>query len=214
MDNELLKISEVAELAKVLPSTIRHYTDIGLLRVSGYTDGGHRLYARTEVLIRLGRIQALSRRGLKLPEIKAELEKKSRKVLVIDDEVELVDLVADLLKFKFPDWQVKAAMDGFAAGRVLGEFLPDMVILDLMLPGVDGFSICRQIRNDPALQGCAVLAITGYDSKEMKEKILACGANDYLAKPMETDALLEKVTQLMDLEGGPSAPAPASGEAQ
>src|SRR5206468_11717791 len=106
-----------------------------------YTDGGHRLYARTEVLGRLARVQALSRRGLKLPEIKAELEKKSRKVLVIDDEIELVDLVSELLKYKFPGWEVRVAMDGFTAGRVLGEFLPDLVILDLMLPGVDGFSI-------------------------------------------------------------------------
>jgi CheY-like chemotaxis protein len=205
-DSQLLKISEVAELASVLPSTIRHYTDIGLLRVAGYTDGGHRLYSREETLDRISRIQALSRRGLKLPEIKAELESRTRvrKVLVIDDELELVDLVSDLLKFKFPDWQVKAAMDGFTAGRMVGEFLPDLVILDLMLPGVDGFAICRQIRKDPTLKSCAVLAITGFDSKEMRDKIMACGANDYLAKPMETDALLEKVTRLMDLEDGSS----------
>ncbi len=200
-DEELLKISEVAEVAKVLPSTIRHYTDVGLLRVAGYTDGGHRLYSRQETLDRIAKIQALSKRGLSLPDIKAEVEGKSRskKILVVDDEPAVGELVAELIGLKYPHWQVKLATDGFMAGRILGEFYPDLVILDLMLPGVDGFQVCRQIRKDPALIGINVLAITGYDSAEMKAKIMECGADDYLAKPMENSVLMQKVRKLLDI---------------
>lgn len=200
-EDELLKISEIAEVAKVLPSTIRHYTDIGLLRVAGYTDGGHRLYSRTETLERLSKIQAFSKRGLTLPEIKFEMEGKSKikKVLVVDDEPEVGELVTELLRIKFPHWQVKVATDGFMAGRMLGEFYPDIVILDLMLPGVDGFQVCRQIRNDPALIGILVLAITGYDSPEMRARIMECGADDYLAKPMDNKELVEKIKKLLDV---------------
>ena len=199
MDNEMMKISEVAEAAKVLPSTIRHYTDIGLLRAAGYTDGGHRLYSRQETLERLVRIQALSKRGLTLPQIKEELlgQSKVRKVLIVDDEQEVVELVTELLGMKFPGWQIRSAMDGFMAGRVLGEFFPDLVILDLMLPGIDGFQVCRQIRNDKSLAGIKVLAMTGYDSPEMHSKIMACGANDYLAKPMDNQILVDKIESLM-----------------
>lgn len=197
-DSELMKISEVAEAAQVLASTIRHYTDVGLLRVAGYTDGGHRLYARSEAMERLGKIQALSKRGLSLPQIKAELEGGgSKKVLIVDDEKEVGDFVVELLKIHFPNWQVRVVMDGFSAGKTLSEFYPDLVILDLMLPGVDGFQVCQQIRKDPSHSGIQILGITGYDSPEMKNRILTSGANDYLAKPMEVEALVLKIQTLL-----------------
>lgn len=201
-EDELLKISEIAEKAKVLPSTIRHYTDIGLLRVAGSTNGGHRLYSSQEVLERLAKIQALTKRGLSLPEIKSELEGKYKvkKVLLVDDETEICELVSELLKMKFPDWQTKVAQDGFTAGRMLGEFLPHLVILDLMLPGVNGFEVCKQIRTDPALADIKILAITGYDSPDMRAKIMECGADDYLAKPMDNKTLVEKIKKLLGAE--------------
>lgn len=202
MEDELLKISEIAEVAKVLPSTIRHYTEIGLLKVAGFTDGGHRLYWREQTLSQLAKIKALTKRGLALPEIKSELEGKSKvkKVLVVDDETEICELVTELLKMKFPDWQVRVAQDGFTAGRALGEFLPHLVVLDLMLPGVNGFEVCKQIRRDPALTGIKVLAITGYDSPDMRAKIMECGADDYLAKPMDNRVLLEKIVRLLEVK--------------
>ena len=68
-----------------------------------------------------------------------------------------------------------------------------------MLPGVDGFQVCRQIRKDPALIGINVLAITGYDSAEMKANMMECGAYDYLANPMENSVLMQKVRKLLDI---------------
>ena len=200
MENEeLIKISAVAEVAHVAVSTIRHYTDLSLLRVAAYTDGGQRLYARGETLERLNKIQALSRRGLTLSEIKIAMEGKSKqkKILIVDDEKEVSDLLLELLKSKFPEWQVKVAEDGFSAGRMIGEFFPDLIILDLMLPGVDGFHVCKQIRGDPLLAGIRVLAITGYSSPEMKERIMNCGADDYMAKPMDNRAFIEKIQKLL-----------------
>jgi CheY-like chemotaxis protein len=195
----LLKISEVAELSQVMSSTIRHYTDLGLLRVAAYTDGGHRLYAKAECLERIARIQMLSKRGLTLPQIREEFEGKpqSKKLLLVDDEQESMDVMLELIKLQFPGWKVETAMDGFTAGRKLLEFLPDLVVLDLMLPGVDGFSICRQIRRDPSMMGVKIIAITGYDTAEMRAKIIECGANDYLAKPMEPAVLLQKIKTLL-----------------
>ena len=201
MDNDdLLKISEIAEISKVLASTIRHYTDLGLLKVTGFSPGGHRLYSSAETVPKLARIQALSKTGLTLPEIKSILEGKSRikKVLIVDDEIEVVDLLSTLLKDEFPDWQLRFATNGFTAGRMIGEFCPDLVILDLMLPGVDGFQVCRQIRSDPLLSGVSILAVTGYDSPVMRGKIMECGADDYLAKPMDNKELIGRVKKLLE----------------
>lgn len=201
-EDALLKISELAESAGVMASTIRHYTDLGLLRVAGYTDGGHRLYSSAECRERVSRIQLLSKRGLTLPQIRQELEGKvqAKKILVVDDEQESVDVIMELLHIQYPQWQVDTAMDGFTAGRKLLEFLPDIVVLDLMLPGIDGFSICKSIRKDPNLMNTKIIAITGYDTAEMKQKIFDAGANDYLAKPMEPIILMGKIKTLLGIQ--------------
>ncbi len=199
-DSELLKISEVAELAHVLASTIRHYTDVGLLRVAGYTDGGHRLYGKSEVLARIEKIQTLSKRGYSLPQIKAEMEGgKGKKLLLVDDDPEVGEFVSELVKLRYPEWTIRVVTDGFSAGSTLSEYYQDLVILDLMLPGMDGFQVCQSIRSDPAHKGVRIIGITGYDSPEMKSKIYAAGADDYLAKPMDVNDLVEKIKKLLQI---------------
>lgn len=199
---ELLKISEIAAEAKVLPSTIRYYTDIGLLEISGETPGGHRLYEKEKALRIVNKIQFLSQQGLTMEEIKKELEAGAgkRKLLVIDDEPEVGHFVEELVKGHFPGFEVKTVRDGFTAGRLLSEYIPDLIILDLMLPGVDGFEVCRQIKAGKHLAGSKILAVTGYDSTENKAKIMACGADDYLAKPMDIHSLEDKIISLLKLQ--------------
>ncbi|MBN1622543.1 MAG: response regulator [Endomicrobiales bacterium] len=198
----LLKISELAQEAGVLPSTVRYYTDIDLLKVASETPGGHRLYEKDPSLAMIKKIQFLNRKGLTMEQIKTELQNSStkKKILVIDDEPELGDLVVELGKTYYPDFEIKIVYNGFAAGRILNEYLPDLIILDLMLPGVNGFEVCQQIRSSEFLKGTKILAITGYDSIENRKKIMACGANDYLAKPMDLVTLREKINSLLEIK--------------
>lgn len=197
----LLKISEIAQDAGVLPSTVRYYTDIGLLTVSGATPGGHRLYERESTLQTISKIQFLSQQGLTMDDIKRDMESGTsrKKILVIDDEPEVGNFVSELVKSHFPEFEVKIVYDGFTAGRILSEFIPDMIILDLMLPGINGFEVCKQIKNSKFLTHIKILAVTGYDSSENKQKIFACGADDYLAKPMDLKVLKDKVVSLLHL---------------
>jgi CheY-like chemotaxis protein len=197
----LLKISEVAQEAGVLTSTVRYYTDIGLLTVKGETPGGHRLYEKETTLATIKKIQFLNQQGLTMDEIKNELSHavSRKKILVIDDEPEVGQLVSDIVKEYFPDFEVRVVHDGFTAGRILNEFLPDLIMLDLMLPGVNGFDVCRHIRSSQFLSGTKILAMTGYDSAENRQKILACGANDYIAKPMNIKAIEEKIAILLNV---------------
>ena len=80
------------------------------------------------------------------------------------------------------------------------DFTPDLVILDLMLPGVNGFDVCRQIRADPDNAGIRILAVTGYDTPENMKKIMDAGADRYLTKPMDTREIVKAVSQLLKLE--------------
>ncbi|MCB4790588.1 MAG: response regulator [Elusimicrobia bacterium] len=197
---ELLKISEVSKLAGVLPSTVRYYTDIGLILVASETQGGHRLYDKESTLTAISKIQFLNKKGMTMEDIKKDMlsSKIRKKILVIDDEPEFGDLVNELINHQFPDYEVKIVYNGFSAGRMLNEYLPDLIILDLMLPGVNGFEVCQQIRSSEFLNSTRILAITGYDSEENRKKILDCGANDYLAKPMDVQTLKEKITSMLE----------------
>lgn len=199
MPKKLLKISEVAKLVGVLPSTIRYYTDIGLLKSKGETKGGHRLYDANEVTIIVNKIKFLSSKGLTMEEIKKEILTKadSKKILVIDDEPEVGNLVKDVVAEKFPSAEVKVVLDGFTAGQVLSQYLPDLIILDLMLPGINGFEVCKQIRRMKFLNGVKILAVTGYDTTENRARIIEAGADDYLAKPMDINALSQKIKNML-----------------
>lgn len=195
---DLLKISEMAQKADVLVSTIRYYTDIGLLKAAMTTEGGHRLYEEIPTMERLGKIKKLVAKGLTLPEIQSQIEDEiaTKKILVVDDEPEIAEFIKDLLADQFPH-QLEIAPDGFAAGRLVHSFGPDLVILDLLLPGVDGFQVCKSIRQDPDTQNVKILAVTGYDSTDIREKIIESGADDYLGKPLEVPSTLEKISKLL-----------------
>lgn len=200
-EKKLLRISEIAKKAGVMPSTIRYYTDLGLLRTSDFTEGGHRLYSEEVVLPLVKQIRFLEHNGLSIEDIKQQLlvTRDQKKILVIDDEQEICDLIVELLKEKFPH-EIRIANDGFSAGRIMNEFLPNLVILDLLLPGVNGFDICKQIKSDQYLKDTKILAITGYDTPEHREKIFAAGTDDYLTKPMELKSLYAKICRLLNIE--------------
>ena len=76
--------------------------------------------------------------------------------------------------------------------------MPDLIIL--MLPGLDGFKVCANIKQTPKLAQIRILAVTGYDSPEYREKMRAAGADDFLPKPMELKPFREKVTRLLGLQ--------------
>jgi CheY-like chemotaxis protein len=197
----LLKISEMAQKADVLVSTIRYYTDIGLLKAAMTTEGGHRLYEEAPTMDRLSKIKRMVAKGMTLPDIQTHLEKEllTKKILVVDDEPEIFEFIKDLLADVFPH-ELESAADGFEAGRAVHTFGPDLVILDLLLPGVDGFQVCKKIREDEETKHTKILAVTGYDSEEIRKKILDSGANDYLGKPLDYHQTLEKIGKLLGVQ--------------
>ncbi|MFH1283954.1 MAG: response regulator [bacterium] len=196
----LLKLSELAEKANVTLGTIRHYVNLGLIKPSGITPGRFRLFDEKTTVDRIIYVRKLVAEGKGLDEIKEmDLEHRpAKEILVVDDDIEVRDLIKDLLKDKI-EVNIKTAFDGFIAGKLLGEYVPDLVILDLHLPGMDGFKVCENLRKDPQFTRTKVLAITGYASEESEEKILLAGANAYLTKPFNTNELLQVIKELLNI---------------
>jgi len=172
-----LSPTEAARLLMVSPITVRAWARAGLLP-SETTPGGHRRYRPAEVE-RFRRERARLRRHGPL------------RILVVDDNQAMVEYLCELLTGLPAAIECETAGDGFDAGGKLRSFAPDVVLLDLMMPGMDGFEVCRRIKEDPATAAVRVIAMTGHAGEDNERKILAAGAEACLTKPIEETRLAE-----------------------
>ena len=120
-------------------------------------------------------------------------------VLVADDEPSMLELVARHLKtMDNPRVEVIEASDGEAAWRLAREHLPDLVVLDVMMPGMSGWEVCRKIREDVALAHTGVVMLTGIGENLNQMTSPLYGADAYIDKPFEFEELDEKVKTALE----------------
>lgn len=174
-NTDLLTPTEAAKRLSVSPITLRKWADKGLIRVVT-TLGGHRRYPPGEVE------RLLKRQNLP--------DGSPTRIMIVDDDPFLAEVLRETLFSLSASTVVEIANDGFDAGRKLTSFMPDIILLDLMMPGLDGFDVCSSVKNDPATAQMRVIAITGYPSDENIKRILSAGAEACLPKPINSDQLL------------------------
>lgn len=133
-----------------------------------------------------------------------ETSASKRRVLIVDDDPAIVHLLTRFFG-KMGEYDLATAEDGFDAGIQMTSFRPDLVVLDLMMPNLDGFTVCRKIKSAPATRDIQVLVITGYCTGENVQKALKCGADDCLAKPFKMGELKKRVEGLFQGAGRISA---------
>jgi len=125
-----------------------------------------------------------------------------KRILIVDDDLQVQKFLTAMLSSK--KYETETASSGFEAGAKVVKFKPSLIILDLLMPEISGFEVCRQIKKVPETSHIKILALTGYDSKENRDRIMEAGADDYMAKPVEKDVLLHHVKDLLtkDLHNG------------
>ena len=124
----------------------------------------------------------------------------NRSVLVVDDEANIVLSLEFLLKRA--GYDVRVARNGEEAVKAVAERTPDLVILDVMMPTLDGYHVCETIRADPKLRSVRILMLTAKSRDVEREKALALGADDYITKPFSTRDLVERVKTILGPGGG------------
>ena len=129
-----------------------------------------------------------------------------KKILVIDDEFPVRYLVEHQLKRK--GFDVQAAKDGPTGLDTAREFQPDLIVLDVMMPDVDGFEVCQEIRSDPLLAKTPVIFLTALMTKKHKLQAFEVGADDYLVKPFQPDELLAHISAILRRMEPKNVPAP------
>ena len=119
-----------------------------------------------------------------------------KKILIVDDDKGMVHAIKRVLMMS-GKFDIGTAYDGFDAGRKFAEFKPDLVLLDIKMPGLDGYEVCSLIRKDTASKNVKILAMSGIMDEEGAKKIMKLGADDYLAKPFGNQTLKKKVEELL-----------------
>jgi len=127
------------------------------------------------------------------------LESGKRKVLIVDDDEELMELLSDVFA-RDGRFEIRTANNGFEAGMSVKEFRPDLVVLDVMLPDINGKEVCQRIRSDDSLEAVKIICISGMVEQDKVAELKAVGANDFMHKPFNVDRLLDRACDLLDIE--------------
>ena len=131
------------------------------------------------------------------------LESGKRKILVVDDDQELVDLIVDVLE-KDGRFEVRPVNNGFDAGMMVKEYRPDLIVLDVMLPDINGKEVCQRVRADSTLEDVRILCISGMIEEDKIQELKLAGADDFLHKPFVIEELIERMCSQLEIETAPT----------
>jgi excisionase family DNA binding protein len=177
---------EAAEVCKVSQQTIIRCFDAG--RLKGFRVPG----SRFRRIPRESLIQFMKDNSIPVD----NLDSGKRKILVVDDDPEIVELFVDVLE-RDGRFEVKTAGTGYDAGVLTAEFLPDLVILDYMLPDVNGNVVCRTIRANPNFEHLKIIIVSGVVNQEEINELLKSGADEFVKKPFNIEKLVERIGELL-----------------
>jgi excisionase family DNA binding protein len=127
------------------------------------------------------------------------LESGKRKVLLVDDDAELVDLMSKVLD-EDGRFEVRIASNGFDAGMMVKEYRPDIIVLDVMLPDINGKEVCHRIHDDATLDDVRILCISGMIEEDKIQELRLAGADKFLHKPFDIDELIDEMCALLEIE--------------
>jgi two-component system, OmpR family, response regulator len=177
---------EAADICKVSQQTIIRCFDSGRLR--GFRVPG----SRFRRIPRDALIQFMKDNGIP----PSSLDSGKQKVLVVDDDPEIVELFVDVLE-RDGRFEVKTASTGYDAGILTQEFMPDLLILDYMLPDINGNVVCQTIRKNPNFEHIKIVIVSGVVNQDEINDLLKAGADDFVKKPFNIEKLIERIGELL-----------------
>jgi two-component system, OmpR family, response regulator len=188
MSKAVFTTGEVAQVCNVSQQTVIRCFDSG--RLKGFRVPGSRFRRIT----REGLIQFMKDNDIPLD----QLDTGKKRVLIVDDEPAIVEMLVELLE-RDGRFDVRTATTGFDAGVVAGEFQPDVIILDYMLPDINGNIVCKTVRLNPNLEHVKIIIVSGVVNRDEIEMLLSDGADEFMKKPFEIDQLIGKIAELVRL---------------
>jgi len=186
---DLYTTGEAAEICRVSQQTIIRCFDAG--RLEGFRVPG----SRFRRIPRQNLIKFMKDNKIPLDSI----ESGKRKVLVVDDDAEIVELIVEVLE-RDGRFELKTASSGYEAGMATERFRPELILLDYMLPDVNGNVVCQTIRRNPEFENIKIIIVSGVVKEDEIAQLLKSGAEDFIRKPFNITELTDKITAVLQIK--------------
>ena len=186
---DLFTTGEAAEICKVSQQTIIRCFDSG--RLDGFRIPG----SKFRRIPRQNLIKFMRANDIPL----GNLDSGKKKVLIVDDDAEIVELIADVL-IRDGRFEVKTAASGYEAGISTQRFRPDLILLDYMLPDVNGNVVCQTIRRNPEFENIKIIIVSGVIKQDEIDQMLKTGADGFIKKPFNIAELTDKIVGILKMK--------------
>jgi excisionase family DNA binding protein len=178
---------EISQLCEVNPTTVQNWVKEKKLKAH-VTPGGHRRIRREDL------VSFMKEFGMPIPE---ELHDPAFFILVVDDEREVVELLKSLFGKAEEDLEVEGAESGVEALLLIGERKPDLLILDIIMPGMNGLEVCGKLKTARATRNIKIVAVSGDHDPSLRAKSIAAGADSFFTKPFDMMAFRTECMNLL-----------------
>ncbi|UCB45770.1 MAG: response regulator [Spirochaetota bacterium] len=187
MPEKIYTTYQIGKFCQVNIRTVIRWIETGKLKAYS-TPGGHRRVKWSDL------VNFLSQNQMPIPR---ELEEaKRKKVLVVDNEKQFIEKVTKALG-KVPDIEVKTTASGFDTGALVAEWLPDLILLNFIIPELDSFDITKKIRSNPRFKKIPIIAVISSTDPHELEKVKNSGVDTLLSKSIEVESFLKKIDRFI-----------------
>lgn len=194
-DKKIFTTGEAAEVCKVSQQTIIRCFDSG--RLTGFRVPGSKFRRiPREELIRFMRTNNIPTDAL---------EGAKKRILIVDDDPQIVELFVDVFR-RDDRFDVRTAGTGYDAGLLTESYRPHLIVLDYMLPDINGNVVCKRIRENPRLADTKVVVVSGVVNQQEIQGLMDAGASAFVKKPFNIEALMARIADLLDMNARPGDP--------
>ena len=187
---EILTVATASEYCQVSAKTIINWVEAG--HIEAYkTVGGHRRIKKKNLET------FMEKQGIPIP--KTEISGERKRILVVDDDPIIVETIVLSLEEDEFDYEVISASDGFEAGLQVNHFKPHLLILDIMMPDIKGYEVCKKVKSNPETRDTKIVVLSAYLDEEKFKQMKEYGADVCFSKPLPLPQLKEEVARLLEL---------------
>jgi len=187
---DVLTVFKASQFCNVSPKTIINWVESGHIKAYK-TVGGHRRINQSDLLA------FMHKQGIPVPA--EEPTEVKQRILVVDDDPIIVETIVQALEEDEFDYEVISASDGFEAGLQVNHFAPHLLILDIMMPDIKGYEVCKKIKDNPDTKNTKIIVLSAYLDEEKFKKMKEHGADACFSKPFPLPQLKEEVARLLGL---------------
>jgi len=187
---DILTVFQASKYCNVSPRTIINWIEAG--HIEAYkTVGGHRRIKKSDLQ------NFMRKQGIPIPE--KEITSERKRILIVDDDPIIVETIVQALEEEHYDYEIISASDGFEAGLQVNHFKPHLLILDIMMPDIKGYDVCKKIKSNEETKDIKIIVLSAYLDEEKFKKMKEYGADLCFSKPVPLPQLKEEVANALGL---------------